>query len=127
MDPTTFGHWFSPPDGIPQGRAPLDFYNANGSTTGVISVHRLIWDSGNVAHIARHGVTLEEVEQVCHGTFIVRQAALGRLMLIGPTLEGRMLAAVLDPEPDEPAAYYPVTAPPGKLQRPPALPGRARR
>jgi uncharacterized DUF497 family protein len=65
-----------------------------------------------VAHIGRHGVTLEEVEQVCHGPFIVRQAYSGRLMLIGPTLEQRMLTVILEPEPDRSGVYYPVTARP---------------
>lgn len=27
----------------------------------------LLWDSGNVAHIARHGVTPQEVEEVASG------------------------------------------------------------
>jgi hypothetical protein len=78
----------------------------------MIRVRRLIWDPGNVAHIARHYVTPDEVEEVCHGPFIARQAYRGRLMLIGPTQEGRMLTVVLDPEPNENGVHYPVTARP---------------
>jgi uncharacterized DUF497 family protein len=73
-------------------------------------VRRLIRDSWNVAHIARHNVVPREVEEVCHGDHIVRETYAGRLMLIGPTAGGRMLAVVLAPEGDD--GYYPVTARP---------------
>jgi uncharacterized DUF497 family protein len=43
---------------------------------------------------------------------IVRQAYHGRLMVIGPAQDGRMLAVVLDPEPSETGVYYPITARP---------------
>ena len=56
-------------------------------------------------------VTRDEVEEVCHGDFIVREAQNGRLMLIGPTHARRVLAVILDPENAE-GVYYPVTARP---------------
>ena len=77
----------------------------------MVFVRRLIWDSWNVAHLSRHQVSLDEVEEVCHGEHIRRQAYRGRIMLIGPTGVGRMITVVLDPE-DEPGVYYPVTARP---------------
>jgi len=77
----------------------------------MIVVRRLIWESSNEAHIARHAVTRDEVEEVCHGDFIVREAQKGRLMLIGPNQAGKVLAVILDPE-DEDGVYYPVTARP---------------
>jgi uncharacterized DUF497 family protein len=64
-----------------------------------------------VAHIARHQVTKEEVEAVCHSDFIVFDGTKGRLILIGPTKTSRVLAVILDPEP-ETGVYYPVTARP---------------
>ena len=64
-----------------------------------------------MAHIARHQVSPEEVEEVCQGEHIVRQGYSGRLMLIGPTFSGHMLAIVLEPD-DEEDVYYPVTARP---------------
>jgi uncharacterized DUF497 family protein len=73
-------------------------------------VRRLLWDPGNVAHIARHAVGPEEVEQACHGEPIVREAYGGRLMLIGPTAADKMLAVVLEPAGE--GTYYPVTARP---------------
>ena len=76
----------------------------------MIAVRRLIWDAWNAGHIARHNVAPAEVEEVCHGQHILRQAYEGRLMLIGPTQLGRMLAVVLEPELEE--VYYVVTARP---------------
>jgi uncharacterized DUF497 family protein len=76
----------------------------------MLLIRRLIWDPGNVGHIARHQVTPEEVEEVCHGDPILRQAYGGRIMLIGLTSAGRFVAVVLDPAGDD--AYYPVTARP---------------
>ena len=48
----------------------------------MIVIRRLIWDSWNVAHIARHEVTPDEVEEVCQGEYIVRQTYDERLLLI---------------------------------------------
>jgi len=75
----------------------------------MLSVERLIWDATNVLHIARHAVNPDDVEQVCQGEHIQAQAYGGRIMLIGRTAHRRMLAIVLDPEP-EAGVYYPVTA-----------------
>ncbi len=77
----------------------------------MIFLRRLVWDSWNVAHIARHEVTPGEVEEVCHGEYIVRQTYDDRLLLIGPTLSGRILAVILDPT-KKAGVYYPVTARP---------------
>jgi uncharacterized DUF497 family protein len=74
-------------------------------------IRHLRWDDWNVGHIARHQVTTEEAEEVWHNDYIVREAYMGRVMLIGPTNTGRVLAVVLDPEPEE-GVYYPVTARP---------------
>jgi hypothetical protein len=73
-------------------------------------VRRLIWDPWNVGHILRHEVSPEEVEEVCHSDHIIRETYKGRLILIGPTVAGRLLAVVLAPEGG--GAYYPVTARP---------------
>lgn len=73
-------------------------------------VRRLVWDAWNVAHIARHGVTPGEAEEVCQGPHIIRQAYKGRVMLIGPTSTGRILVVILERE--GPETYYPVTARP---------------
>ncbi len=43
----------------------------------MLAVRRLIWGPGNVAHIARHAVTPEEVEEVCHGAPVVQVGKKG--------------------------------------------------
>jgi len=78
----------------------------------MIIVRRLIWDPGNVAHIALHAVTPDEVEEVCHSEPITSATHHGRLRVVGPTRAGRMLTVILDPEPDQDGVYYPVTARP---------------
>src|SRR4051812_34712545 len=72
-------------------------------------INTLIWDSWNIAHIAKHNVTPEEVEQVCFGNHIVRQSYNGRFLVIGYTEKLRPLAIILAPKPEE-GVYYPVTA-----------------
>lgn len=76
----------------------------------MLHVRRLNWDPGNIAHIARHGVTVDAVEEVCQGDPVTLQSYLTRIVLIGPTQSGRMLAVVLEPEGVD--VYRPVTARP---------------
>jgi hypothetical protein len=54
----------------------------------VLDIKKLIWDSWNIAHIARHHITPDEVESVCHGSpIILRGQVKNRLLLVGPTNE----------------------------------------
>jgi uncharacterized protein len=80
----------------------------------MVYIRRLIWDTWNIAHIARHEVRPEEVEEVCHGPAVARQTYAGRTLIIGPTRAQRMLAVVLDPEAEN--EWYPVTARPASRQ-----------
>ena len=75
----------------------------------MIIIRELIWTQSNIDHITRHNVTREEVEEVCHGSYIVLDAHGNRFLVIGPTQSGRALAIILDPE-QEQSIYYPVTA-----------------
>ena len=77
----------------------------------MLTIRRLIWDAWNVAHIARHHVIPEEVEEVCHGQPITSQTYKGRLRVVGPTRRNRMLTVILAPTDNE-GVYYPVTARP---------------
>jgi len=77
----------------------------------MIVIRWLIWDIWNVAHIARHEVTPDEIEEVCHGEHMVRQTYDDRLLLIGPAFNGRMLVVILRPTKKR-GVYYPVTARP---------------
>ena len=74
-----------------------------------IVIKRLMWDEWNIAHIARHDVIPEEVEEVCKGVYTSYQSYDGRYELIGATGQGRILLIVLDPELNE-GEYYVVTA-----------------
>jgi uncharacterized DUF497 family protein len=77
----------------------------------MITIRRLLWDPGNVAHIARHGVTIEDVEAACHSNPVVQQGYGGRLLIFGPARDGRLLTVVLEPESEE-GAYDVITARP---------------
>jgi uncharacterized protein len=76
----------------------------------VADIEHLIWDEWNTAHIARHGIVPNEVEEVCEGRPLLRDSYNERIMVIGPTRSGRMLAIVLHPKGK--GLYYPVTARP---------------
>ena len=77
----------------------------------MLFVRRLIWDTWNIAHIARHDVIPDEVEEVCHGQPVTSQTYNGRIRVVGPTRRHRMLTVILAPM-EEPGVYYPVTARP---------------
>lgn len=48
-------------------------------------------------------------EEVCHGRLLEREGYKQRIVILGPTEEGRVLAIILEPTEDS-TAYYPVTA-----------------
>jgi len=75
------------------------------------AVRRLIWDTWNIAHIARHNVTPDEVEEVCHGRPVTSSTYKGRIRVVGPTRSGRMLTVILAPT-TRTGVYYPITARP---------------
>jgi uncharacterized DUF497 family protein len=74
-----------------------------------MDIRDLVWDPGNVAHIARHGVTVSEAEDVVYGVHVELQTYAGRSILIGATSAGRMVAVILEPT-DPQGTYYVVTA-----------------
>jgi hypothetical protein len=66
----------------------------------MLVIRRLIWDSWNAAHIARHQVTPDEVEDVCHGDPMTSATYKGRTRVVGFTRSGRILTVILAPEDD---------------------------
>lgn len=79
-------------------------YNNN-----VLIVRKLIWDTWNISHIARHHVNSDEVEAICHGDpLVLRGQQKNRLVLIGSADEGRILAVILESKGR--GIYYPITA-----------------
>ena len=72
-------------------------------------IKSLIWDDWNVAHIAQHDVLPNEVEEVCAGNRIEREAYRQRIFLVGTTKIGRILTVILEPR-EEQGVYRPITA-----------------
>lgn len=77
----------------------------------------LIWDAeddpdGNVQHIAEHGVTPEEVEEILNdpASETGRSRSSGRPITFGSTAAGRLLAVVWEMVEQDPLVVYPVTA-----------------
>ena len=62
-------------------------------------VEDLIWDDQNSAHIARHGIEIDEVEEIAFGRHHARRVrGENRYQVIGQTAEGRYLLIILDHE-----------------------------
>jgi len=76
----------------------------------------LDWADWNRDHIAKHGVVAAEVEDVVAGDPVFRDIRKGRMMAIGPTRQGWMLAVVVGPVPHRPGVYYPFSARPASRQ-----------
>jgi uncharacterized DUF497 family protein len=74
----------------------------------MVHVQRLIWDEWNSAHIVRHDVDPEEVEDVCNSNPVAFQTYQDRLLVVGVTRHGRALGVVLEPVGN--GIYYVVTA-----------------
>ncbi len=77
----------------------------------------IIWDleddpDGNVQHIAEHGITVEEVEDVLHDRDAedTTSKSSGRPITFGYTSSGRYLAVVWEHVDDDPLTIYPITA-----------------
>jgi hypothetical protein len=79
-----------------------------------MTIHEFVWPAERVDHIAEHGVTPAEVEEVCFGRSLCRRAkAEGESPVYyvqGQTRAGRHLVCVVIQLPD--GKGYPVTARP---------------
>lgn len=79
------------------------------------AVNGLIWDDWNKNHIAKHGVSPEEVEDVCQRKNQAIVSYRGRIQISGKTKTGRKLIIILSPEDRHlmeygNGIYYPITA-----------------
>lgn len=74
----------------------------------MIVVKKLVWDAWNIAHIARHDVLPEEVEQVCTNRHITLKTYSHRYLVAGHTDQGRVISVILTPKGS--GVYYPITA-----------------
>ena len=79
-----------------------------------MKIHELAWPDDQIDHIARHGVTPEEVEEVCFGHSLVQRAKSEGdnpvYYLLGQTDSGRYLFCVVIRFPD--GKGFPITARP---------------
>ena len=77
-----------------------------------MGVKRLVWPADRIAHIARHGLCPDEVEQVCFGQPLVfRARSKGPnpvYYVLGQTVAGRYVFCVVIRFPD--GTGFPVTA-----------------
>jgi hypothetical protein len=84
------------------------------SHCAAMTIRELLWPPDRIEHLSRHGVTPEEVEQVCFGQALVERArSEGKNPLyyvLGQTDAGRYLFTVIIRLPD--GNGYPVTARP---------------
>ena len=77
---------------------------------------QILWDldddpDGNAQHIAEHGLTIEEVEEVLQAaTEALASNSSGRPLVFGTTTSGKYIAVVFDVIEEDPLAIYPVTA-----------------
>lgn len=72
-----------------------------------IVVKKLVWDSYNVEHIKKHGVTVGEVEEVAKNIITHKKAKLGRYLIIG-RVGGRIISVAVSKQ--KAGVYYPATA-----------------
>ena len=69
-------------------------------------IKRLKWDKGNIFHVARHGITVKDVEDACSGRHIARKAK-DRYLIYSETGTGKHIFVVLEKTRDN---FRPVTA-----------------
>jgi hypothetical protein len=92
----------------------------------------VIWDSdddpgGNVQHIAEHGVTKEEVEEVLddhYGDYFLSREEPHNPITFGDTTNGKYIAVVFEVVEPDPPTVYPITA---YEAPPPAAPKKGKR
>lgn len=61
-----------------------------------MKIDELDWDDNNIEHIARHGVTPQEVEEVCFGFHIYVREGGKRYVISGQSASGRYLNVVVE-------------------------------
>ena len=73
-----------------------------------VEIGELDWDAWNEDHVAEHGVTRADVDDLCRGRRHLDIARGGRLRVVGGTNSGRIIVAILEPLDD--GRHYCVTA-----------------
>lgn len=73
-----------------------------------MKVNLLDWNENREEHIARHRVSIEEVEDIAFGKHYAIRTKQGRYRLIGQTGNGRYLVVIL--QPGDYGWFEPITA-----------------
>jgi uncharacterized DUF497 family protein len=61
----------------------------------MVRITHIVWDDWNIDHIARHGVTPEDVEEVLDSSFFITKGRDNTFRVIGQTYGGRYLTVYL--------------------------------
>jgi uncharacterized DUF497 family protein len=81
-----------------------------------VRITQIIWDldddpDGNVQHIAEHGLSVDEVEDVLYAAEeVIASQTSGRPITFGETSTGRYIAVVFEVIDENPLTVYPITA-----------------
>lgn len=62
----------------------------------IIDIDDLIWDGYNTTHIKKHDVNQSEIYQACRVQIKILLVKKDRILLIGKTVNDRLLSIVLD-------------------------------
>lgn len=76
--------------------------------TMLYTIEELIWDDWNIEHIKKHGVSVSEVEEVCHSQIKTYKSYQNRLIILGKTRNNRLITLILMEKSKR--IYYVVTA-----------------
>jgi len=60
-----------------------------------VEIRGIEWDDWNEDHIAEHGLSRTDVEQVCHGRRWLDATREGRARVVGRTSAGRIIVVIL--------------------------------
>lgn len=88
---------------------PRPYYNVIRTNKLMLRVLELEWDDWNETHIAKHGVSREEVEDICFSRhWALRARGKGRMAIFGQASGGHYLLVIV--ERTGPGLYRPITA-----------------
>ena len=72
-----------------------------------MKIRNLIWDEWNEEHILKHGVSKEEVEEVCYARHFAIKSGDGKREVWGQTEDGRFILVILAARGYD--DYYPIS------------------
>jgi hypothetical protein len=75
-----------------------------------LTVSRLVWDEWNIDHIARHRLTVKQVEEVISGPYRIAEGHSDRWIILGRTGKWRSTFVVIEVYLYEEGKYYVRTA-----------------